>query len=200
LYYVHTIPLRNSVNLGRAVEALLECELATSAAWPSEDVIRIAPSLAQVDRGAASLRDLVALQGTITTGWRSMLRAAVRRPRFMLRVMRGAVQAQGRQDDADADDGAVEDDLEEIHGILREAQKFSLLERQLERQILGGRDRHEDRFVRLFLRPTFHTVHVGDVTAPLVLEPRVLVHRDGAVQITVGVHLPAGLGTADILV
>lgn len=198
MYYVHTIPLRDPVNLGKAVEGLLECELATSAAWPSEDVIRIAPSLAQVDRGAATLRDLVALQGSIT-GWNSLLRAAMRRPRFAWRALRSALRRKGRAGDGEEEDGSVEGDLEEIHHILREAQKFSLLERQLERQILGGRDRNEDRFVRLFLRPSFHTLEIGDAPTSLLLEPRVLIHRDGAVQITFGIHLPAGLGTADIL-
>lgn len=197
VYFVHTVPTRRPIRLGKAVRSLLASELASAAAWPSEDVVRLSPTWADIDRAANDLRrvqDAIDAQAAS-----SVLRLWFRRPATMFRLFRYARQdaatasAAGQPVTSENGPGVVQ----EIDKLLVDRQKLLIMERAHERELFAREP--EDSFVRLDLRGSYHTVTVGEAQRRVVLEPRLLLHRDGAVQLSIGVALPESVSTAHVV-
>lgn len=197
VYFVHTVSTRRPIRLGKAVRSLLKSELASAAAWPSEDVVRLSPTWAGIDRAADDLRRV---QGAIEAeGESSAFRFWLRHPVTMFRLFR--YTRQEPTTDIPGDDPATSEQspntVQEIDKVLLDRQKLLIMERTHERELFA--DEPEDSFVRLDLRGSYHTVTVGDAHRRVVLEPRLLLHRDGALQLTVGVALPEAVSTAHVV-
>lgn len=203
VYFVFTQATTKPINLGWAVQRLLNSELATSAAWPSEDSVRLAPSIARLDRKATRLRQLdlllrdwPGLSGLVITG--------LRHPRLALQLVKSIRLSDqesplGTQDDPENEDPAVEDPLGEVEKMLFDQQKVSILERELDAGLFGGEARTEGHFVRLVLRPVNLESNITGSEHHVTIEPRLLLHRDGVTQLTIGVHLPPGASTDDLI-
>lgn len=190
-----------------------------TAAWPSEQKVRLAPAWAKIDRDVQRLNQLKDFTSGVE-GIRTLLRAATHNPVTALRVA-GIMVAAHRanasptpvQPDGDAatTDGIStggsatasaaepEDIMSELDGYLINFQKVSIAERALASNLLGGESQDEDHFVRLILRPSGLWVNVDGNDHELTVEPRVLLHQDGAIQITVGLHLPSGLEASQLI-
>lgn len=202
VYFVLTQATAKPVNVGQAVERLLDAEVATTAAWPSEDGIRLAPSLAKVDRDAARLQAMYEMTHPATNEssvavWRRHPFLSVQ---LITMALRNRRQSTSTESELDGDSGnSLEDTMSEIYTLVLDAQKVSLAERHLDAELLGGEAREEDRFARLLLRPTHHDLTVSGIEHRMTLEPRLLLHEDGAVQLTIGLSLPTGLDTTAIV-
>jgi hypothetical protein len=204
VYFVWTQATARPINLGRAVERLLKAEVATSAAWPSEKRVRVSPSIAQLDRGIAYLkfyRDVIRKE----LGWRARLRLIVGSPFKAMRVImdiakhfrpgfRGNVG-----DGSEYDLSSFDDSLTELVGNLVDQQKVSLVERDIDSRLFGGDAQEGDHYVRLVLAPLGIKLNVANEERDVTIEPRLLLHRDGAMQLTIGVHLPDDSNTEDIV-
>lgn len=189
VYFIWTQATKRPLVLGKATHRLLRAEIASTAAWPSEQTVRLPPSLARVDAGIARLRAASDFVDEID-GWRSLVGSALRHPRMLARVLRLAAQGRKRTPD-EAEDEDSADPLDEVEMMLMDWQKVALLEREIDRSTFGGDAHLEDRFVRLMLRPTHHTLTVAGEAYDTVFEPRLLLHEEGVIQIAVGVELPA---------
>ncbi|WP_139340636.1 hypothetical protein [Microbacterium sp. CSI-V] len=193
VYFVYTQGTAKPLNLGKATQMLLEAEVATTGAWPSEDKVRLAPSLARIDASVARARATAAFVETITT-WRSLLAAVMFHPIllaralvFLIRGMRNEDPEASAQPEAD-ENGA--DPWDEVEALLLESQKVTVSERFLDADLFGGDAQAEDHFVRLFLRPTSHEIVIDGTSTEITVEPRLLLHRDGVIQLVAGFELP----------
>jgi hypothetical protein len=204
VYFVWTQATAMPINLGRAVQQLLDAEVATSAAWPSEERVRLAPSIAKLDRGVIKLRKIQSLIKSIE-GISTLIRAAMRHPRVTTQMLVTSYKGRRTQGDSEArsPDAAaerpLEDTLAEIDGMLMDRQKVSIAERAIDAGLFGGEAQNEDHFVRLMLRSSRHEVDLIGTEHHLTIEPRLLLHKDGAMQLTIGMHLPAGVETSDLI-
>lgn len=204
VYFVWTQVTAKTINLGRAVQRILDAEVATSAAWPSEDRVRLAPSIAKLDRDIVKLREMRLLTEN-THNFSAIILAIMRHPRVSMRIFAALWQARRTKTDAEAelpDDDVgppFEDTLAELDLLLLERQKVSMAERDLDANLFGGDAQNEDHFVRLMLRSTRHEIDLNGTVHSLTIEPRLLLHRDGAMQLTIGVHLPTGLETSALI-
>ncbi|MFJ2370242.1 hypothetical protein [Microbacterium sp. NPDC087665] len=198
IYFVHTLTTKKPIVLGRAVHKLLKSELARTAAWPSEDVVRLSPELAKVDRGAAKLRRLNAWSDA--RSWSSLGRLFIRHPLKVVQLLGAAIYglfASRSGDDDNLPDLA--DSIREVERMLVRQQQILVMERQVDRELFAQEITIDEPFVRMQMRGSYHTIVVDGKEAHVVLEPRLLLHRDGAIQITVGVALPAGLDTTHLI-
>lgn len=193
VYFIYTQGTAKPLNLGKATQMLLEAEVATTGAWPSEEKVRLAPSLARIDVSVARARATEAFIETITT-WRSLLAAVMFHPILSARALVFFIRGM-RNEDTDAsaqpeidENGA--DPWDEIEALLLESQKVTVSERFLDADLFGGDAQAEDHFVRLFLRPTSHEIVIDGTSAEITVEPRLLLHRDGVIQLVAGFELP----------
>ncbi|WP_447943432.1 hypothetical protein [Microbacterium aurum] len=94
-------------------------------------------------------------------------------------------------DDESPDEAVDEDETDllamaaEAEGLYLDRQIVSAAIRASDAHLFGGRDRDEDGFVRLMLRNSYHhfVLPGSDVEHYVVLEPRLLLHESGVVQI-----------------
>lgn len=78
--------------------------------------------------------------------------------------------------------------LNEAESLMLNEQGVSAVERYHDERLFGGRDREEDRLVRLLLRNTYHEVRLPGPkieTQRVTFEPRLFLHESGVVQITI---------------
>jgi hypothetical protein len=149
----------------------------------------------------------------------SVLRFTVRHPIMSLRhvlpnvrIERGTVPEGGAAPAAEhpetpapaVDDEEPDDPLGQVHKaeqMVLDQQAISAVERASDSRLFGGRDRDEDRFVRLRLHETYHDVVLpgSQATQRVVFEPRVLMHETGVVQLTVRLHADKPLTTSQVL-
>ncbi|WP_144880694.1 hypothetical protein [Microbacterium paraoxydans] len=196
VYFVHTFTTKKPIVLGRAVHKLLRSEVARTAAWPSEEVVRLSPKLAQVDRSAVVLRRMKAWADD--PSWPSLSRLFLRHPVMVMKML--ASIAHPPADDPESNESVdLDDSIDGVERMLVEQQKILVMERATERDLFSHELTIDDPFVRLQMRGSYHTVLVGDEEIRVVFEPRLLLHRDGAVQITVGVSVPPGLNTSQLI-
>lgn len=203
VYFVWTCATEKPINLGRSVNELLRTEVAQSAAWPSEDTIRLPPSTAAIDRRTAELRLLTGLNEQTST-WAGLLKASVIHPRAMAQLLTFAIKSRDRRGDTSSSDvvdpdSSLEATFSNLDAFLLDIQKVSVAERTLDARLFGGEAQAADHYVRLILRSTRHTLKLGDLETETTIEPRVLLHQDGIVQVCVGVNLPTELSTEALI-
>ena len=191
VYFVFTIPTKERISLGRSVKRLLDAEFARVAAWPSDTDVRLSPSLANVDRHISKLQRMRAWM--TAPSWRSGW-ALLRHPDVAVRLLLAGKRLQVDTPVRER----MENTLRTMEKTLLEQQGVVITERRLDRNHFG-RDAPSDSYVRLELRQTYHTMRVGGVDHEMVMEPRMLLHRDGVVQTTVGLLLPAGVNTTALV-
>ena len=202
VYFVWTQATSKRINLGQAVQALLDAEIATSAAWPSEDRVRVAPSIAKIDRDVRKLRALQAFTEKID-GIRALLVAFISHPVMAMRLIaatRQGLASNGADENPfDENETPLADMLAEVDVHLINWQKVSIAERDIDGNLFGGEAQLEDHYVRLVLRSTHHEIDINGVGHDFTIEPRLLMHRDGAIQLTLGVNLPTGLNADQLI-
>jgi hypothetical protein len=198
VYFAHTVPTSKRINLGRAAEHLLDTELAVSAAWPSDDSARIPPSVASIERDLARVGRLESWTDSVN-GLPSLVKGVFFHPVLTFRLFRMLYANRDHASKENEDYPSVENTRVEVEKILVNAQKVTLLEQQIDADLFWSEREDVDAYVRLFLRTTQHTIWIGDKEKTITLEPRLLLHRDGVVQITVGIHLPADCTPAEVI-
>jgi hypothetical protein len=211
VYFAHTVPTSKPINLGKAAKHLLDSELAVSAAWPSDAAARTSPSLEKAERLVAQLTQCKMWSESVT-GWGSLLTETALHPVTALRVLRlvrqraGAAAADssttGTDDTQSADDTdalSFDELIVEAEKALLQSQVVTLAEQNIDARLFWSEREGRDSYVRLFLRTTSHTIQIGDRTESVVFEPRVMLHRDGIVQVSIGLHLPQGCTPAEVI-
>ncbi len=99
----------------------------------------------------------------------------------------------------DEDRQSLDESIEAVEDLLARVQVVSGAERVIERDLFDSPDQRENLFVRLLLRDTRHTLAVGDSSIDVIFEPRLLLHRDGVFQLTVGVFPAGQLSVEDLI-
>lgn len=198
VYFAHTVPTSKPIDLGKAAKQLLDTELAVSAAWPSDRSARLPPSLERIERDLTRLRRLKTWTDNLN-GLPSLVRGVVSHPLTAFRVLRLLNVKRNDVPDEDEENSSLETVRVEVEKILVGAQKVTLMEKEIEADLFWSEQEDLDAYVRLFLRTTQHTIRIGDKERSITLEPRLMLHREGVVQITVGVHLPPGCTPADAI-
>lgn len=89
--------------------------------------------------------------------------------------------------------------MAQIEKNLFDRQSLVILERDFDNDLFGRDIAFENTHVRLHLRGSYHTIAIDDLESQFVMEPRLLLHQDGVVQLTVGVQLPSGLATTQLV-
>lgn len=198
VYFIHTVPTSKRINLGKATEWFLDSELAVSAAWPTDSAVRVPPSLARIETDIYRLRQNKAWIDEVQ-GWKSFLSNVLLHPVVAVRVLRLVMQSRRRPAVTDTDTKPFEESLKESEEVLLRTQSVSIVEQGIDGDLFWSERDEEDAYVRIFLRSTEHTIRIREKDHTVTLEPRVMLHRGGTAQITVGVHLPVGCTPAEIV-
>lgn len=196
IYFAHTAPTAKRINLGKAAKQLLDTELTVSAAWPSDESARVPPSLEAIERKLEQAHRFRAWADSLNGPW-SLAKGVFAHPITAFQVLRLTGGPHGEIPVEDENTASAEDALVEAKEILLEAQKVTIAEKAIDAELFWSED--ADACVRMFLRTTEHSIRIGNKDHTIALEPRLLLHRDGIVQITVGVYLPAGCSPADVI-
>ncbi|MCS6554626.1 hypothetical protein [Curtobacterium flaccumfaciens] len=209
IYFTFTQHTAKPIVLGRAVNALLRANVAKTAAWPSDDRVRLAPAMAALDGETAKIKALQALASDTETSFgRKLLSHPILTTELLNILVKGmrkpaaeAAEAAEAADDSDADvaDRSLDETMEAIDESLASMQAVSGFERKIEWDLFDGPEQHENHYVRLFLRTTRHRLLIGDRESEVAFEPRLLLHSDGVFQLTVGVHPVGELTTSDLV-
>lgn len=201
VHFTFTTRVRGPLNIERASRALLDNDLAETAAWPSEPSIRLAPRYRRIDRSirrAEKLTEDAAAAQTADTK-RAWLGFALRHPRVASQILRMRTKSAGHHDELDL---SPHEYLEEAWTLLSEAQKVSAIERAVDQELFGGASRDNDTFVRLMLRSSSHIFQLPETvgeTQDVIFEPRLLLAESGEVQLTVATYFEAPLTTQQIV-
>ncbi|WP_226532826.1 hypothetical protein [Microbacterium paraoxydans] len=198
VYFAHTVPTSKPIDLGKAAKQLLDTELAVSAAWPSDRSARLPPSLERIERDLTRLQRLKTWTDNLN-GFPSLVRGVFSHPVTAFRVFRLLKVKRNDVPDEDEENSSLETVRVEVEKILVDAQKVTLMEKEIDADLFWSEREDLDAYVRFFLRATQHTIRIGDKEVSITLEPRLMLHREGVVQITVGVHLPPGCTPADAI-
>lgn len=117
-----------------------------------------------------------------------------------------AEQPEPQENELDEDEGDKEgsnplSSLDEAEGLILDQQLISAVERASDAILFGGRDRDEDRFVRLKLRNSYHEIAVpgSSDTRGVVLEPRLLMHESGILQLNLRIDVEGPLDTEQVI-
>ncbi|WIB13315.1 hypothetical protein [Curtobacterium sp. MCPF17_052] len=229
VHFILSQHLRKRIALGPAVKRMLDEEVALSAGWPSESSVRVAPSLAAFGRQVEQLNrltnDLPRPEGA--TSWarfvfrhprmagpyaRAVLRGlweiltSVRIVRRRRAEMGEPVSAPTA---ANADESLHGDWADTIRGLefavrqgfdaLAENIKVSAIEREFDARLYGVDPEDADPYVRLFLRNIYLTLTSELGGHEVVLEPRLLLHSRGLVQLTLALNAPDEIATSDAI-
>lgn len=91
--------------------------------------------------------------------------------------------------------------LNEAESLILDQQLVAAAERASDAQLFGGRDRNEDRFVRLSLRSSYHqfTLPGFDEEFTVVFEPRLFIHESGVLQLSIRIGADGPLLTDQVL-
>jgi hypothetical protein len=204
IHFTFTTSIGRPPNLERASRRLLQSDIAIAAAWPSEAGIRLTPALAQLDRRAQRVQrlydDLSRARSTSQWG-----RFAVKHPIVTARSLKitwtdetEAIEQQPPESEQSQVDSEA---LDTVRDLIVDAQKVSLVEREMAAELFGGRDQDQDRYVRLFLRSSYHQVEPpfkGHKPLDVTFEPRLLLHESGALQLTIALTIEAGLTAREL--
>ncbi|MDJ0324203.1 hypothetical protein QMG61_10545 [Cryobacterium sp. PH31-AA6] len=198
VYFAHTVPTSKRIDLGKAAKYLLDTELAVSAAWPSDESARIPPSLERIERDLAHIQRLETWTDNVN-GLRSLAKGVFLHPVIAFRTLQLLKGNRNQMPEDDEAHPSLETIRVEVEKILVDAQKVTLLEKEIDADLFWSESEDLDAYVRFFLRTTQHTIRIGDKDRTITLEPRLLLHREGVAQITVGVHLPVGCTPAEVI-
>lgn len=202
IHFTTTIQLGQEIDLRKAVRSLLDADIAVSAAWPSEDRIRVTPkvrklarSITQVERMREDLEE-----ARSNPSLKSYVRFAQRHPKVILHGLLRRRQSESKASAENGDDAAG-DPLDFAREVVLNAQKISAVERKMDARLFGGNSRDFDEFVRLSLRGSYHDIQLPgkDATTYVVLEPRLLLHRSGVAQLTIAVPIKQEVSTEQLV-
>ena len=106
--------------------------------------------------------------------------------------------------DPAASEDSLDDPLQVVESAERsstENQRVSLIERQIDHSLFGGREHDENRFVRMLLRDSYHDIKLpgSDQVQSVVFEPRLLLHQSGALQLNIRVQSETPLDVSQLL-
>ncbi|MFB9660086.1 hypothetical protein ACFQS3_09995 [Glycomyces mayteni] len=204
VHFTFTTSIGRSLNLERASRQLLQSDVAIAAAWPSETGIRLTPALARLDRRAERLQRLYddIARARTTSQW---ARFMVKHPVVAARSLKTAWTSEPERSEegpsgpeGDRVDSEV---LDTARAVSIDAQKVSLVEREISADLFGGMDQDEDRYVRLCLRSSYHQVEPpfkGHRPFDVAFEPRLLLHESGVVQLTIALPIKAALTAREL--
>ncbi|MFC4223015.1 hypothetical protein [Lysinibacter cavernae] len=199
VYFVHTVAISKRIDLGRAAKRFLDSEFVTSAAWPSDEMARLPLSLAKVERSMARLNRNKAWTEKLTGFW-SFVAGVFTHPVIAFRVLRMVQSSRNAISTGVVEDTASFDTtMSEIKNMLLNVQKVTLVEKDIDAHLFWSEREDIDAYIRFFLRETRHTIQIGDKERTVTLEPRVLLHREGVMQIVIGVHFPRGCTPAEVI-
>ena len=200
--FTFTLDVGESLNIERAARRLLESDIAYSAAWPSESSVRVPSSSRSLHQLIWRTQQIFSDTEVATKGKRWWW-FSLRHPIIVLRGFR-SVRAHSEEASEEAADGHSPDSgqaaLDKAHEIVMNRVKVSAAERSIDAGLFSARSRKSDSFVRLVLRNSYHWVKGPDAEEIyFVAEPRLLLHRSGAVQLTIAVPIPRELRTRDLV-
>jgi hypothetical protein len=195
-----TTRVHREIDLERAARRLLDADLAVSAAWPSEEGIRLTPRLRPLDRDIRRLDRLVTDVERAETTRRSLL-LWLKHPVIITKGLWSSWRQGELGEEVELGPGPRES-LAEAAQVIEGAQVISSAERDLDSELFGGDSRDRDRFVRLLLRGSYHDIALPGIdgqTQHVVFEPRLLLHESGVVQLTVAVPYKVDLTTEQLV-
>lgn len=92
VYFVYTQPTAKPLDLGRSVHRLLQAEIARTAAWPSDERVRLAPSWAELDKDIRRL-ELLHDFAEHSDSFLSLVQNTARSPLTALELLKAARNA-----------------------------------------------------------------------------------------------------------
>lgn len=203
IHYTLTTQLASELDLRKAVRSLLNSDIAVSAAWPSEQSIRVTPQtrkLALLLKRMEKLNDDAkkAQQGSALKG---LAKFALKHPVVMWKGNRRRRAQHTLNESEKASEGGFEETHEFGLNVVLDAQKISAVEREIDARLFGGASRDYDEFVRLNLRGSYHQIQIPgtDETFYVVFEPRLLLHSSGVAQLTIAVPIKTEVSSSQII-
>lgn len=189
IHFARTVPTAKAIDLGKATKSLLDNELALSASWPTDDSARLPPSLANAERRLARLRSNQEWSEAVTDK-RSRIRETVRHPITAFHVF-GETRTAAPHSHNTEENQPIDSLFEQAETSLVRIQAVTVVERRMDANLFWSETEDRDAYVRFLLHPTVHTIRVGSQELKITMQPRVLLHRDGVLQVTLRVALPS---------